>query len=648
MKIEFTRGPGIVVGSLLSWCEKLAGCFSRGAVCETMTDDSRMEEQLDSSIVSTAVIDRVTRNRGVVRRIRHAVAHQFEGSLLMGVFGAFVSFLLTISARVYGSFFVTYGAYVSLIYLIKMFIIKSTVPFSVLVCGLTVTLAATPLLFSSKSLAQLLNESGASKALLTKVFGIPIEKLNVGRSHGGVQSIAVILGIACGMITYFISPFYILFLTVIPAAATLILAYPEGGVVILVAIAPFMGLMPAPSITLGGFTLVTCLGFGIKFVRGKRTLTMGFADVCVFFLWLALLLSGFSPAPYALRTAALTVGLMVVYFLAVNLIREKHWLELCFFAMIFSAAVTAAVGIAAYFFESVSGGWIDRELFPRITARATSTFDNPNVLAVYLIMAFPLALSVLFTRKRKEVKLASGISAVLIFLCVILTWSRGAWIGMLCGAFLMLVAVNAKNVAMIIPLAGGAALAGVIFPDTFGKRLVNIFTLTDSANYYRMRTWNGVWEMLRECWISGIGAGELAFREIYINYAYPGIEAAPHAHSLFLQIIAQCGIVGFILMTVAIWAVMRKGFTCVRSEGKHGDNSIVCLACISGMTALLVAGIFDYTWYNYRVFFVFWALAGLVVAASNISSKESEGRIPDLVCEVDASDTVIILDREKA
>ena len=38
----------------------------------------------------------------------------------------------------------------------------------------------------------------------------------------------------------------------------------------------------------------------------------------------------------------------------------------------------------------------------------------------------------------------------------------------------------------------------------------------------------------------------------------------------------------------------------------------------------MIAGIFDYTWYNFRVFFVFWALLAFASAAVNVSSYENE------------------------
>ena len=44
---------------------------------------------------------------------------------------------------------------------------------------------------------------------------------------------------------------------------------------------------------------------------------------------------------------------------------------------------------------------------------------------------------------------------------------------------------------------------------------------------------------------TGIGVGESAFDRIYPYYSFAGIEKAPHAHNLFLQLFIEVGIPGF-------------------------------------------------------------------------------------------------------
>lgn len=646
MKIEFTLGPGVIADTIVSWCDKAASSLKRGFLASGISEYGKCEDAIDNASIKKNVRERATVNSGLIRRIKYAVSHQFEESLLIGLFGSLVTRLMTTSLRVYGSFFMTYGIYSALVYLVRSFILNSSVPMTLLICGIIVSAASIPMLLSGKILAEALNSGIVMKWLLGKVLDVPEEKFRYREANDSRQSMAVLAGVICGMLTYFISPAVLPAVILVLVAISMIMSFPEAGVVLIVAAAPFMSLIPAPSITLGALTLLTAFAYAVKIIRGKRTFRFSVSDLAVLLLWLCLLSSNLSPAYGSTENALLSSGLMLVYFLVVNLIRDKRWLKVCFGGMVVSSTAISVLGIIRYFMGLAPGGWIDTDLFPEITSRATSTFDNPNVLAVYLIMAFPMSLALQFTLKKKPTRILAGLSSALIFLCVVLTWSRSAWLGLIIGSFFMLTVMRPRCAALLIPAAAGVGAGAVIFPDTFGKRILNIFSLTDSANYYRLYTWKGVSRMLGDCWSAGVGAGEIAFRSVYLNYAYPGIEAAPHAHSLYLQITAQCGVLGLVLLLAAIIVVIWKGLAYVTSERKRSDGAVICLACLGGFAAVLVEGIFDYPWYNYRVFFVFWALVGMICAAADIGKNEQRSLGYNDSWNEYSVDTVIGFDEE--
>lgn len=49
----------------------------------------------------------------------------------------------------------------------------------------------------------------------------------------------------------------------------------------------------------------------------------------------------------------------------------------------------------------------------------------------------------------------------------------------------------------------------------------------------------------------------------------------------------------------------------------HGVKKAVVTASAAGIFGFLVQGMFDNVWYNYRVFFMFFALLALTMAAVN-------------------------------
>ncbi len=403
-------------------------------------------------------------------------------------------------------------------------------------------------------------------------------------------------------------------------SVALILAYPEGGVVISIAIAPLLGLAPAPSRTLAFTVLLTAISYIIKVIRGKRVFRFQITELTVYGFILTVFLGGFAPGvSNTFEHAILCCSLMLIFPLAVNLMRYKRWIKICGVAFIAPSAVVAFVGIAQYCLGLAPYGWIDEVLFGGITSRAVSVFNNPNILGVYMAMMLPFALRLTLPKKNAKLRILGGIASVFIIVCTVFTFSRSAWIALAAGGLLFAVMISPKGFLWILPAAGVTALAALIFPDSVGARLINFITLSDSANSYRLSVWNSSWDMLSQIFAGGIGMGEEAFKTAYINFASAGTQYAMHSHSLYMQIAIQLGLVGLVLFFILLFSVSKKCFSSITLHLSDKELTSSVKAALSGAAALLIAGVFDYTWYNYRVFFIFWALLGFACAASNLN-----------------------------
>ena len=49
---------------------------------------------------------------------------------------------------------------------------------------------------------------------------------------------------------------------------------------------------------------------------------------------------------------------------------------------------------------------------------------------------------------------------------------------------------------------------------------------------------------------------------------------------------------------------------------------IICAAVIAGLFGFLLQGMFDYVWYNYRVFLMFWIFIGMGIASGRCASDK--------------------------
>jgi hypothetical protein len=268
------------------------------------------------------------------------------------------------------------------------------------------------------------------------------------------------------------------------------------------------------------------------------------------------------------------------------------------------------------------------------------------MLAEYLILLFPIAAALLVTKRSAAGKGFSLCACALCGVCIILTWSRGAWLGLLFAGVMFLLIWNHR--AMYLLFAGIAAIPflPLVLPSSIISRFTSIGNLADTSTSYRVNIWRGTMRMLQDYWSCGIGVGEAAWDTVYPRYSLAAIEAAPHSHNLYLQITVECGIVGLILFLAFIFLLLRHNFTfyrrledmrqdiaaSIRPDGValSGQDSarklesaalsritklrMEAAAPLCGILAVLVQSFTDYTWYNYRVYLMFWLVAGLSAA----------------------------------
>ena len=130
--------------------------------------------------------------------------------------------------------------------------------------------------------------------------------------------------------------------------------------------------------------------------------------------------------------------------------------------------------------------------------------------------------------------------------------------------------------------------------------------------------------MASEYGFEGIGVGEDAFLRLYPKFAVAGAEIAYHAHSLWLQILIMLGVCGLLVFIVMMFFFYQRSITLAMNTS---DRSIACIVygAMSGISGLLVSGLFDYTWYNYRVLFAYFVVMGFVCACAETAKAETKG-----------------------
>ena len=411
----------------------------------------------------------------------------------------------------------------------------------------------------------------------------------------------------------------------LPAAAILALAVggavlmtePAVGLCLCVFLTPFL-----PTMAMAGLIGVIILCYGLRLMGGVEyrfridtaaLLFIAFGVILIFFA-----VTGFAPSS-SIRIAMLECLFIAAYPLMILLMDSKEKIHAMVFLFCLGAFFAGLVGLYQYLSGAVDTTWTDTTLFEDLQLRVYSTFDNPNVYGEYLLMAIPMAGVMCYIAKRPLMKIFYGGTTLLLLLNLGLTYSRGCYLAIMVAVFIF-VWFGARQL-MILCIPALLALPFVM-PASIVSRFASIINFADNSTSYRLSIWQGTVSMLEHYWMLGIGLGESAFNTVYPLYAHDST-FAQHAHSLYLQTLSETGIGGFVLLICALFAFLSIAYVAQRKV--RGTKTMwFIIAMMAGITAFLFQGIFDYVWYNYRVFLLFFITMGITGAVSYLVMKEGK------------------------
>ncbi len=575
-------------------------------------------------------------DESVLGRLRRRAIISFEESRIISTVGRSIRWLLCSYLRMYGFFFVYFGFGVLLVNFVKSVAFSYNLAvdenwytaFILIVMGI-------PMLMSKKTLLHSFDESFVFSRIIYGVLGFSRTEVNKMSENSAVGSgryfWAAMAGALVGLLTYFVSPLIICAAILAFVLCAVVLHSPEVGALITVFVSPYLSFLGNPSIFLALLIAFTFMCMALKIFLGRLVVRAEVSDFFVMILLVLYLFGGLisvGGAP-SLREAAMYACILLVYFIVTMLITSREWLKKCVVAFVISSIGTALIGLYQLAGGRLESGTVDEQMFGNIDGRVMSTFENSNMFGVFLIMSIPFVLGFLFSSKRFAAKAGSLISCGAMGICLIYTWSRGAWLGFIISCFIFVLIYN----HYIIPIAFPIALAGVVLAwdkigggmiDNLISRFASIITMSDSSSVYRLGIWRGSMRIIKEHWFTGVGVGTEAFRSVYIQYAESGIENAVHSHNIFLQIIIELGVVGLAVMLAALILVVKSGLELIKNTS--ATKPLERTVAVSSLAALIAAtfqGLTDNIWYNYRIFFVFWLIVSFISASAKIGKKNN-------------------------
>lgn len=271
----------------------------------------------------------------------------------------------------------------------------------------------------------------------------------------------------------------------------------------------------------------------------------------------------------------LWMGCFLFYIESANIINTKDKLKNAIFALNISSGVIgiiATLEFATYNLTKYVDGfnftisnplyyqlndWVF-SLFPfeiinsQYPSRSAATFDNPLILATFLIITTPFcAFSSVYFKHSKHRKL-SRVCFAFSLLGILCTESRGAYIAIALSIATLLIS-SRKTFKKLLPFMFVLAIG---IPLTIALRYKNNSSGNEflASNNNRLAIWRVCADLFTEHPIIGMGAGtENIHQEILQRI---GINRS-HAHNLFLEIATEGGIIGVVLV-IAIIVIFAK------------------------------------------------------------------------------------------
>ncbi|SKC50642.1 O-antigen ligase family protein [Maledivibacter halophilus] len=428
--------------------------------------------------------------------------------------------------------------------------------------------------------------------------------------------IGLVLGGIVGAIGYFFGALETIKVIVALFMLKLIFQNPIYSVALYIISIPFVSDM---STLLMGILVITsyCINF-IK--KGKFTFKFTPANFLILLFSIIIVIStilSISPGG-SFRDFAIHMVSIGIVFMLIHSKKSKDEIYLLSGIFVLTATIVSLHGFYQFFKGVPMGsGWLDVSQNPNIETRVFSTFENPNILAEYLIMVLPISIALFFVNNGIIKKICFALASGVIFICIGLTYSRGSWIGLAFSIIVFILFIDFKKLAFFIPAGIGSLF---LMPNSILERISTMGSLQDSSIFYRFNLLNKAMDILKDFWFSGIGIGYVAFRKIspfYIRNMAPY-----HTHNTYLQIAIELGIIGIIVFLLLILNIFKMGVSSIVNSNSRFIKFLTT-AYISSLSAILVHGIAEHIFFNPKIILVFWLIVGMNLSIYRVSKETS-------------------------
>jgi O-antigen ligase len=254
-----------------------------------------------------------------------------------------------------------------------------------------------------------------------------------------------------------------------------------------------------------------------------------------------------------------------------------------------SARAIVAVWIPGAIFAAI---WGLTRAQPALPVGASTIALAQNALGMTMGMTVALLLGVWTVADRPWMRAVVVAAMPLVLTTLLLSWSRGAWIGTCMGA-IVLVAIAPRRrlqmaaIAIAAVVVAAVAIGGHRHPLAQRARMIP----SVEANLDRVIIWTRTLQIIRDHPLVGSGFG--TFASIWPRYKPPEAPDVPTAHNIFLNFAAETGVLGLAAFVAFVATGLRAMWSRVRATRGDGTTDGLWAGLLAATVVILTQQMFD-------------------------------------------------------
>jgi len=370
-----------------------------------------------------------------------------------------------------------------------------------------------------------------------------------------------------------------------------------------------------------------------------------------------LLMSAVNPYPaVALAGYRAVVEYLVWFFIIIRLIEDDEDFKVVYYTFIGMGALLCLHGIYQYVIAvPIPSSWVSQTEMG-VRTRVFSLTGSPNIFGSLIVMIAPMAAAMIYYCRKTYAKLFFIAVTGMMCLCLLFTFSRGAWVGIVVAVILFSLYTDRRLLSLMV-----AAIAGVlIFVPSITSRLTYLFTsdyAEASAVGGRALRWETGRMLLTENnpWL-GFGLGRFGGAVAMNNQILDETEEFSYFYmdNYYLKTMVEMGYIGIIFFVLLILALVVWGFRAIYRSGLRspgmaeeqpfgeiiektaqleltqqdpllrsaGSRKVLAVGIFSGLAGVLVHCHFENIFEEPYMMAYFWGLAASLMYLGFFSSRQ--------------------------